>query len=135
MERTDLEQRLRGFFAERDDGIVCAYLFGSRARGRERPSSDVDLGVLFETPPERTFEGMSLVWDLERDLEAILRLPVQVVALNEAPPDLVHRVLRDDVLVCDRDPSRRMRFEVRRRNEYWDLLPVLEEYRRGGAGR
>jgi len=52
------------------------------------------------------------------------------VVLNRAPVDLVHRVLRDGILLLDRDPSGRIRFEVRARNEYFDLLPHLRRYRR-----
>ncbi len=40
---------------------------------------------------------------------------------------------RDGKLLLDRGRSRRIEFEVRRRNEYFDLLPILEEYRRGAA--
>ena len=58
-----------------------------------------------------------------------LGLPVQVVVLNTAPVDLVHRVLRDGRLLIDIDPSARVRFEVKARNEYFDLLPVLRRYR------
>ena len=50
--------------------------------------------------------------------------------LDRAPVDLVHRVLRDGLLVLDRDPPRRIRFEMRARLEYLDLLPVLRRYRR-----
>jgi hypothetical protein len=39
-------------------------------------------------------------------------LPVQVVVLHAAPTDLVHRVLRDGILVLENDASRRVRFEV-----------------------
>jgi hypothetical protein len=42
----------------------------------------------------------------------------------------VHRVLRDGVLLLDHDRSARIAFEVRSRNEYFDLLPILERYRR-----
>jgi hypothetical protein len=42
-------------------------------------------------------------------------------------------VLRDGLLVLDRDPSVRIRFEVRARNEYFDLLPFLLRYRRLGG--
>jgi hypothetical protein len=52
-----------------------------------------------------------------------------VVVLNSAPADLVHRVLRDGQLLLDRDRSRRIRFEVKARNEYFDLQPVLARYR------
>jgi hypothetical protein len=48
--------------------------------------------------------------------------------------DLVHRVLRDGVLLLERDRSARIRFEVRARNDYFDLLPHLRRYRRFGEG-
>jgi hypothetical protein len=47
-------------------------------------------------------------------------VPVQLVVLNRAPADLVHRVLRDGVLLLDRDPGARIRFEVRTCNLYTD---------------
>lgn len=42
---------------------------------------------------------------------------------------------REDVVAAylfggDRDPGARIRFEARARNEYFDLLPFLERYRR-----
>jgi hypothetical protein len=37
---------------------------------------------------------------------------------------------RDGDLLVDRDPSRRIRFEVGRRNEYFDLQPIRDAYRR-----
>ena len=61
-------------------------------------------------------------------------MPVDLVVLDSAPVDLVHRVLRDGRLLYDDDPSMRVRFEVRSRNQYFDLLPYLREYRRIGRG-
>jgi hypothetical protein len=37
--------------------------------------------------------------------------------------------LRDGRVVLDRDASARIRFEVKSRNEYFDLLPFLRRYR------
>lgn len=112
---------------ERYPGISVVYLFGSRARGDERAASDVDLGVLFGERPAPTLDGPVL--DLESRLEVALGLPVQLVSLNDAPPDLAHRVLRDGRILFEADRSHRIRFEVRARNEYFDLLPVLQRYR------
>ena len=128
MDRETLIEALGGFFRERSGGVVAAYLFGSRARGTARKGSDVDLGVLFaESLPTSLHGPPSRIADaLERELGA----EVQVVVLNTAPPDLVHRVLRDGVLVHESDRSARIRFEVARRREYLDLLPVLRRYRR-----
>lgn len=55
---------------------------------------------------------------------------MQLVVLNNAPVDLIHRVLRDGEIVFEADRSARIRFEVAARNEYFDLLPVLRRYRK-----
>jgi hypothetical protein len=129
------EKLTRAFQGEEAD-LVCAYLFGSAARGEDRPGSDVDVAVLFRDDPPRTLAGLHL--DLaDRLTGALGGRRVDLVVLNRAPVDLVHRVLRDGVLLLERDRSARIRFEVRARNEYFDLLPHLERYRRGRdeAGR
>ena len=128
-------ERLRRAFRGREQGVAAVYLFGSVARGEPRPGSDLDVAVLFEPPPERgTFDSLRL--DLRAELESDLGREIDLVVLNHAPPDLTHRVLRDSVLIIEPDPSSRVRFEVRARNEYWDLKPYLDEYRRTpGASR
>lgn len=128
-----LIESLRRFFASRNGEVVCVYLFGSHARGTAVAGSDVDVGVLYTTEPPETLAGMGL--DLAADLEAAIGHRVDLVVLNRAPVDLIHRVLRDGVLVCQRDRSARIRFEVRARNEYFDLLPYLRQYRQATGGR
>lgn len=127
-----IADHVRAFFRDYPDTVVCVYLFGSMARGEARPDSDVDIAVLFETDPPATLAGSGVC--LADELERYLARPVDLVALNRAPVDLVHRVLRDGIVVFDRDPSTRIRFEVKARNLYFDLLPVLQRYRRGHEG-
>ena len=121
--RKKLSQRLAT-----EPRVVVGYLFGSVARGTNRARSDVDVAVLLDRDPPRTLGGLHL--DLEADLQDIAGRSVQLVVLNRAPVDLIHRVLRDGILLLDRDPSARIRFEVRSRNAYFDLLPILQRYRR-----
>jgi uncharacterized protein len=123
-----VEARLKAFFEDDSRGTVAVYLFGSVARSEARTDSDVDVGVLFAAEPPPTLDAPQFA--LEGDLERVLGCPVQVVALNRASADLVHRVLRDGRLVLDHDPAARIRFEVRRRNEYFDLAPIRRLYRR-----
>jgi predicted nucleotidyltransferase len=127
-----LVQALRSALATPPPGLVCAYLFGSQARGNAGPRSDIDVAVLFKEDPARTLDGLHL--DLADDLSAAAGRPVDLVVLNRAPVDLVHRVLRDGVLLLDLNPSARIRFEVRARNQYFDLLPHLRRYRHTGGG-
>ena len=108
-------------------GIAAVYLFGSMARGTARAASDLDLGVLYLEPPASTLEAQP--YDLEAALERALGRRVEIVVLNGAPVDLRIRVLRDGRLIVDRDRSARIAFEVRTRNEAFDLEPVLREYR------
>lgn len=123
-----LIKRLQMFFDRDHMGVVCVYLYGSMARGEAHRGSDIDIAVLYAEPPPSTLEGLGL--DLGSALEQYTGRPVDVVVLNRAPVDLVHRVLRDGELLCDRDPSARIRFEVQARSAYFDLLPYLRQYRR-----
>lgn len=133
MALSQLEAQLGRFLATAaNDGVVAAYLFGSEARDEARQRSDVDLAILFaELPPATlTHPAIRLGGELERQLGR----PVDIVVLNTAPVDLVHRVLRDGRLLLDHDPSRRIQFEIKSRNNYFDLLPVMARYRgRPGA--
>ena len=91
------------------------------------------MAVLYESAPPATIEGLPL--DLENAIHQVVARPVQVIVLNTAPVSLVHRVLRDGVLLVDRDPGARIRFEVDARNRYFDLQPFLRRYRRVPRGR
>ncbi|HXO40310.1 MAG TPA: nucleotidyltransferase domain-containing protein [Thermoanaerobaculia bacterium] len=126
----EIKTKLRNFFFAGADGegLAAAYLFGSWARGTARSDSDIDVGVLYADAPPPGLEG--LAFHLEAELERLLRRPVHLVVLNRAPVDLAQRVLRDGCLLLDRDHSRRIRFEVRTRQEFWDLEPFLRRYRR-----
>ncbi|HKH46167.1 MAG TPA: nucleotidyltransferase domain-containing protein [Thermoanaerobaculia bacterium] len=112
-----------------DEGIAAAWLFGSVARGTARPDSDVDVGILYHEDPPRTLAGIGKVFNLEEELTEVTGLPIQIVALNHAPVDLAIRVLRDGKLLLGQDSLRRVDFEVRARNEFWDLEPYLRLYR------
>lgn len=114
--------------------VAAVYLFGSVARGVAGPASDVDVAVLFGRQPPALLEGPR--FSLEGELERVLGRPVDLVVLNDAPVDLRTRVLRDGRILIDRDRSARIAFEVRTRNEAFDLQLILAEYRTPrGSGR
>lgn len=127
----ELTSRLKGVLDQRPD-VIVAYLFGSAARGELRPSSDIDVAVLMAEAEAQRSERLTLQSiqpGLQADLQEAARRSVDLVVLNHASPDLVHRVLRDSVLLIERDRSARIRFEVQSRNDYFDVLPFLIRYR------
>lgn len=128
VERDAILSRVRETLEHQSQSLIAAYLYGSLGRGDARVGSDVDLALLYRSAPERALDSPPR--QLEDELERKLGLPVEVVVANDAPPDLMHRILRDGTLLIDRDPPARIRFEVQARNEYFDLLPILDLYRR-----
>lgn len=134
MDREAIEEIVARYFEGIEKDVVAVYLFGSVARGEERSGSDVDIGVLYRDTPAPTFEAAG--FDHAANLAQALGREIDLITMNDAPPELVHRILRDARLVLEKDASRRVAFEVRSRNEYFDVLPVLKEYRRAqGSGR
>lgn len=131
MDRATVIATLRELFEPGPEDVVAVYLFGSVARGTAGASSDVDVGIVYEKQPQARLEAQP--YGMEAELSKRMGRPVQVVALNGASPDLIHRVLRDGVLVHERDLSARVRFETRARAAYFDMLPIWREYRRGRA--
>lgn len=106
--------------------VLCAWVFGSTARRTATESSDVDLALLLDKPPSRLEDLHS---DLADRIERRIKRPVDLSLLNSASVDLVHRVLRDGILLIDRNPSVRIQFEVDARNRYFDMLPIWHTYR------
>lgn len=96
---TDLEDHIAECL-RRHDGVKAAWLFGSVALGRERPSSDLDVAVLGEKPLSAA-EKKELIEQLARRSGR----PVDLIDLQATRGPIVGRVLqRGTRLFCD-DPA------------------------------
>jgi uncharacterized protein len=120
----DDEARQRLSEALDRDGVVAAMLIGSQARGEAGPLSDVDLAVWCRPELDRHQR-----WDLQLSLmgaaqNALRTNEVDVVILNDAPPLLQHRAVRDAVRLVERDHDQRVRFETRALLDYFDTAPL-----------
>ena len=72
--RTELQRILRSL---RDSFPVDSiYVFGSYGRGEEGPESDLDLLVVYSTPPEDVFEA---AYEIRRHIHERLDIAVDVV--------------------------------------------------------
>jgi predicted nucleotidyltransferase len=119
-----LVETLRAFFEPRGE-VLEAYLFGSTATGSAQAHSDVDVAVYVGDPqPPASAFGYSA--DLSAALMSALRTNrVDLVILNEAPPLLYHRVLRDGVRVLSRNLSATTTREGQALSRYCDFVPQL----------
>jgi hypothetical protein len=126
-------ERLRRALAELS-GVRLAFLFGSRARGRARADSDFDVAVLVgeERTQERDADLRRILSRLGREVSSA---HLDVVLLNDAPPLLRHRVLRDGLLLFERRPGERARFGRRTIREYQDGSVRRDEFTRRRIAR
>lgn len=105
--------------------VLEAYLFGSLARDEARATSDVDVAVFLDDRLTGSERGRLLL-DLAAELMSRLgRNDVDVIALNDAPPLLYHRVLRDGQRLLARDLSATTRREGQALSRYCDWVPQL----------
>lgn len=72
-------------------------IFGSAARGEERPDSDVDFLVEFESR-----KSLFDLVELQLDLEELLQRPVDVLTEPSLSPYLRDRILASASVVYDR---------------------------------
>jgi hypothetical protein len=96
--------------------------------------SDIDIAVCFdETIPSE--EHFDLRLEVLGELTDLLQTDdVDLVVLNEAPPLLAHRILRDGRLLFSADERSRLRFETRAVLKYLDWKPYLDKYTRQTFG-
>jgi predicted nucleotidyltransferase len=105
--------------------ILEAYLFGSTATGATHAHSDIDVAVyLADRRPAASAFGYTA--DLAAALMAALGTSrVDVVVLNDAPPLLYHRVLRDGRRILSRDLRATTAREGYALSRYCDYVPQL----------
>lgn len=117
-----IESNLKNYFSSQKE-VLCVYLFGSQASGKENTYSDVDIAVLFEpnlTQEKRTEKRLSLI---DR-LSSILNKDVDVVVLNEASSFLRFQIIKEGKRIYERVDRDEHSFEANTIVEYFDFLPV-----------
>ncbi|MCU0305587.1 MAG: nucleotidyltransferase domain-containing protein [Thermoanaerobaculales bacterium] len=107
--------------------VLEAYLFGSVTTGRHQHHSDLDIAV-FVDEGRAEQDGFGYQAALGADLMAGLGTnAVDVVILNQAPPLLYHRVLRDGIRFLSRDLRATTTREGRALSRYLDFIPQLDK--------
>ncbi len=105
--------------------VVFAYLFGSKVKGYANEKSDWDIAVYFSEPLEKI--GQWPAFDLEAELSMAVGAKVQVIVLNTPlSPVLGFEIVKDGMVLLDRDENLRMEFENRILRHYYDWQYFLK---------
>ena len=120
MSRKKLLLLLKRYFSRRRE-VSAVFLYGSRARGTPRPTSDADIAVLLG---KRSISGFTAMMRYACDLELLLGLRADVAVLDKADPLLRIQVLTKGIEVFVRDRSTLNEFRSRSQKEYWDFIPL-----------
>ncbi len=97
-------------------GIRLLVLFGSAARGSDRRRSDVDVGIILEEPASRA--------EVEIVLGRAAGRAIDIVDLNDAPPQLRFEIARDGRVLIERVPYAWADFRARAMIDWWDWAPT-----------
>ena len=96
--KANLVDVLRSYGAAlRENGATALFVFGSRARGIERPDSDLDLFIDYD--PAAKVPDLFRLMQIEDQLSRALGIPVTITTRNALHPLMKERIERDAIQV------------------------------------
>ena len=109
----------------RRPSVTFAYLFGSKVKGYGNERSDWDIAVYFSKWEEKTKHWHA--FELEAELSKVIGGVVQVIVLNSSlSPVFGFEILKDGILLLDRNENLRLDFENRTIRHYYDWQYFLK---------
>ncbi|MBU3942600.1 nucleotidyltransferase domain-containing protein [Patescibacteria group bacterium] len=121
----EIIKTLKPIFQKEKEVLFC-YLFGSFANGNPISSSDIDIAVYLDDKKCLDF--------FEKRLELIPKISklsgkqADITILNNASLFMKYVVLKEGKLIFERNCEKRIIFELKSTNEYFDFKPALEMY-------
>ncbi len=116
--KEEIVGRIKEYLDKRKE-VLFAYIFGSFVKSDE--FSDIDIALYVDGDFSLKYE-----FEIEDDLEAILKIPVDVRVINNAPVSFSYGVLKDGLLIKDNDI--RSDFQVMKFKEYMDYVHLRDAY-------
>ncbi|MBD3288427.1 hypothetical protein GF337_06445, partial [candidate division KSB1 bacterium] len=121
-----IQEKLTAFCAIKSY-IAFGYLFGSRAKNRITPLSDIDVALYIDTKKAPTD-----LFDLRlKELTALYQVfnteKVDLVFLNETPLELSYNVLKNGILLYENDEQLRVRFFENTVRDYLDRKYFIDQ--------
>jgi len=115
----ELKKHTATYCATRPEIVAC-YLFGSRAVGKERPESDVDIAFLLDNAiPADAYFNLKMAYC--SGLERALRLDIHPLIMNDAGEVVLMQVFGKGEVVYLQNPEALRSFRRRK-------LPLIAEF-------
>ena len=115
----ELKKHTATYCATRPEIVAC-YLFGSRAVGKERAESDVDIAFLLDKSiPVDAYSDLKMTY--YSGLERILRLDIHPLIMNDAGEVVLGQVFGKGEVVYQQNPEALRSFRRRK-------LPLIAEF-------
>ena len=105
-------------YLESHPKVLFSYIFGSLAKGRQLPLSDVDIAVYLAETFDVTDDKLEILGKLIGILQTD---EIDLVVLNTAGLPLIMNVLRNKKIIVDKDPFARHIFESLMMRKYFDF--------------
>ena len=98
MKQEEVTEVLRRYDAAlRENGATALFVFGSRARGTERPDSDLDLFIDYD--PAAKIPHLIRLMQIEDELSQALGIPVTITTRGALHPSMKKNIERDAIRV------------------------------------
>ena len=105
-------------YLESHPKVIFSYLFGSLAKGRPLPLSDVDIAVFLKQGVNIAENKLEILGEL---IDILQTDEIDLVVLNTANWPLVMNILRNKKIIVDDDPFSRHVFESMIMRKYFDF--------------
>ncbi len=122
-EKEKIIKKISSCIFEQYEEILTVYIFGSFISARY--FSDIDIGIIAAMDLSKPLE---FELELENRLEKVIKFPVDVRILNQAPISFAQNVFRTGRIIIDKNPNMRADFEGRILKQYFDFSPFQKRY-------
>lgn len=112
---------------KKDPIVEFAYLFGSVAKGIAGERSDWDIAIYFKKDPKELPSWS--VFYLEAEISREIAKEAQVVTLNNLDsPVFLFQIIKDGLLLVDKNPESRIIWETKVLRRYHDWHYFLKKH-------
>jgi predicted nucleotidyltransferase len=100
---------IKSYFKQKPE-IVAVYLFGSYAKGKERRTSDVDLGILLRVADRTSVLDKRIEYMVE--LSRLLKKDIHPIILNSASEALIRQIFLKGKCILVNDSQKLSKFKM-----------------------